>query len=364
MTLSGNNVREINMLTRFYRFTALATLCLTLGLLACQAQAGGLEDLFRKGTGTDKTKVKDGDADMGLTEYHGIKHAVGVVDFDNDAGYRSQWEMGYNMSILLESALFDTGRFVLVERENLGVVLDEQDLAASGRMAKSSSVAQTGKLRPAKYIATGAMTEVEYNESGGGGGFNIKGFRVGGSKADAKITIIAKLIDSTTGEIVAKKRITGEAGRAKLNFGINKGSFKGDIGGFAKTPLGEAAQDCINQAAKFFALQMEELPSTGAVVMVKDGRVIINRGEQYNFREGMVLAMTEMGEDLIDPETGEVLEKAQGKEIGTIRINKTSKKVSYCEVISGEADPERGTVVEVISVPFNPEDDHDGKDED
>jgi len=347
------------------RISGLAVMLLAMGMLACQAQADGLEDLFRKGTGTDKTKVEDGDADMGLPEYHGIKHAVGVVDFDNDAGYRSQWELGYNMSILLESALFDTNRFVLVERENLGVILDEQDLASSGRTSKASSVAQTGKLRSAKYIATGAMTEVEHNESGGGGGFNIKGIRVGGSKADAKITIIAKLIDSTTGEIVAKKRITGEAGRAKLNFGINKGSFRGDIGGFAKTPLGEAAQDCINQAAKFFAIQMEEIPATGTVVMVKDERVIINRGEQYNFREGMVLAMTEEGEDLIDPETGEILEKAEGKEIGTIRISKATEKVSYCDVISGETNPARGTVVQVVSVPARDDDDDDqGKDSD
>ncbi len=340
------------MLTSLRKLTGMMILSVALGLLmACPTQADGLEDLFRKGTGTDKTKVKDGDADMGLGEYHGIKHAVGVVDFDNDAGYRSEWEMGYNMSILLESALFDTGRFVLVEREGLGNVIGEQDLAASGRMAQANSVAQTGKLRPAKYIATGAMTEVEHNESGGGGGFNIKGFRIGGSKADAKITIIAKLIDTTTGEIVAKKRITGEAGRAKLNVGLTEGNFRGDIGGFAKTPLGEAAQDCINQAAKFFAIQMEELPASGSVVLVKGGRVIINRGELYNFRKGMILMMTEEGEDLIDPETGEILEKAEGKQIGTIRITKTTEKVSYCEVIEGEPDPERGTVVEIVSIP-------------
>jgi hypothetical protein len=85
--------------------------------------------------------------------------------------------------------------------------------------------------------------------------------------------------------------------------------------------------------------------------MVKDGRVIINRGDQYNFRPGMVLAMTEKGEDLIDPETGEVLEKAKGKTIGSIRITETSEKVSYCEVVDGEKNPARGTVVEVVSVP-------------
>jgi len=332
----------------------IVTACMVgcLGIISAgTAHAGGLEDLFRKGTGTDKTKVEDGNADMGLGEYHGVKHAVGVVDFDNEAGYHSQWKLGYNMSILLESALYDTGRFVLVEREALGAIIGEQDLAASGRMAKASEVAQTGKLRPAKYIATGALTEVEYNESSAGGGFSIRGIRVGGSKADAKITIIAKLIDTTTGEIVAKQRITGEAGRAKLRLGISKGSFDGDIGGFAQTPLGEAAQDCINQAAKFFAQQFEEIPSTGSVVLVKDGRVIINRGEQYNFRPGMILAMTEKGEDLIDPETGEVLERAKGKTIGKIRIVETSEKVSYCEVIEGESNPARGTVVEVVSVP-------------
>lgn len=340
----------------FNHTIGLTLLGLAMGPLAAPAHAGGLEDLFRKGTGTDKTKVEEANADMGLPAYHGIKHAVGVIDFDNDAGYQSQWQLGYNMSILLESALFDTGRFVLVEREGLGNVIGEQDLAASGRAAQAGNVAQTGKLRPAKYIATGAMTEVEYNESGTGGGFNVKGFRVGGSKADAKITIIAKLIDTTTGEIVAKQRITGEAGRAKLNLGINKGSFRGDIGGFAQTPLGEAAQDCINQAAKFFAIQMEQLPADGSVVMVKDGRVIINRGEQYNFRNGMVLAMTEKGEDLIDPDTGEVLEKAKGKTIGTVRITETSEKVSYCEVVDGEPNPARGTIVEVVSVPTAPPD--------
>jgi curli biogenesis system outer membrane secretion channel CsgG len=324
------------------------------------ARADGLEDLFRKATGTDETEVKDGDADMGLPEYKGIRHAVGVVDFENQAGYRSEWDLGFNMSILLESALFDTGRFVLVERENLGAVIGEQNLAASGRMAPQKTVAQTGKLRPARYIATGALTEVEYDESGADGGIRIKGFDIGGSKADAKVTIIAKLIDTTTGEIVAKKRITGEAGRAAVRVGYHEHDFGGDLGGFAKTPLGEATQDCINQAAKFFARQFEEIPSAGSVIMVKDGRVIINRGEKYNFREGMVLAMTEEGEDLIDPETGEVLEKAEGRQIGTIRITKTTEKVAYCEVVEGEPNPARGTVVEVVSVPpLEEEDDED-----
>ncbi len=311
----------------------------------------GLEDLFRKGTGTDKTKTTDGDAKMDLPEYHGIKHAVGVVDFNNDSGWRGEAKLGQNLSIMLESGLMDTGRFVLVERDKLGYVLDEQDLAASGRTAKAAGVAQTGKLRPAKYIATGTVVEVENNESGLDGGLRIKGFKVGGGKADAKITIIAKIIESSTGEIVAKKRIEGVAGRAKINVGYSERGFGGDIGAFAKTPLGEAAQDCINQAAEYFGTQFEEIPADGSVVLVKDSRVIINRGEQYNFRAGTILEMREQGEDLIDPDTGEVLEKAIGKTIGKLKITQVSEKVSYCEVIEGEANPKRGTDVVVLSLP-------------
>ena len=128
--------------------------------------------------GKTETKTSDGDAKMGLGDYKGLKHAVGVKDFDNQAGWRGHWEIGNNLSIMLESALFDTGRFVLVEREKLGTVLAEQDLAASGRMAKSK-VAKTGKLRSAKYIASGAVTEVKESQSGGEGGIRVKGFRVG-----------------------------------------------------------------------------------------------------------------------------------------------------------------------------------------
>lgn len=335
------------------RSTLLMALLVGSGLwvLSSAPAEAGLEDLFRKGTGTDKTKTTDGDAEMDLPEYQGIKHAVGVVDFNNDSGWRGEASLGQNLTIMLESALMDTGRFVLVERDKLGYVLDEQDLAASGRAAKAKDVAQTGKLRPAKYIATGTVVEVDHNESGVDSGLRIKGFKIGGGKSDAKLTIIAKIIETSTGQIVAKKRIEGEAGRAKINVGYYEGGIGGDIGAFAKTPLGEAAQDCINQAAEYFGTQFEEIPADGSVVLVKDGRVIINRGAQYNFREGTILEMREEGEDLIDPDTGEILEKAEGRTIGKIKITKASDKVSYCEVIEGETNPARGTDVLVLSSP-------------
>ena len=292
-----------------------------------------------------KTKTSKAESSAELGEYHGIKHAVGCKQFDNEAGWHGQWEIGDNLSIMLESALFDTGRFVIVEREKLAAVLDEQDLEASGRAAKAKGVAQTGKIRPARYLATGAVTTVEEDQSGGGGGISVKGIRIGGGKSKAQVTIIAKLIDTTTSEVVAKEQIVGKAGRGNLAVGLTVGGVSTDLGGFTKTPLGEAAQDCINQAAVFFAKAMEQIPLDGNVVKVADAGVIINRGSEFGMEVGQMLTMETEGETLTDPETGAILGREEGKKLGELKITKTQEKLSYCEVVSGEANPPPGTRV-------------------
>jgi len=291
------------------------------------------------------TKTADGDAQMELGEYHGLKHAIGCKEFENQSGWAGQWQIGENLSIMLESALFDTGRFVIVEREKLGDVLGEQDLAASGRTAAAKKVARTGLVRPARYIGSGAVTEVSEETAGGVGGISIKGIRVGGGKSKAHLAIIAKLIDTTTGEIVAKKRIVGEAGRAKVNLGLSFRGVSTEMGGFSKTPLGEAAQDCINQAAVFFAQTMEAYPFEGSVVKVSGDRVIINRGSKYGVAPGATFVMKEEGELLTDPDTGEILGREEGVELGRLKVEKVLEKMSYCEVLSGEKDPPAGTRV-------------------
>jgi len=295
---------------------------------------------------TGDTPTERANADMGLGEFKGLKHAVGVKGFENEAGWSGAYDLGDNLTTMLESALFDTGRFVLVEREKLTDVIAEQDLAASGRTSAAKKVAQTGVIRSARYIATGAITTVEDNTSGGGGGIGFGGFRIGGNAKKAQVTIIAKLIDTSTGEIVAKERITGKPGGIGLSIGFSRGGFSGDLGGFTKTPIGEAAQDCINQAAKFFALKFNEFPFEGSVIKVSDrGQVIINRGAEFGVQVGQQLVMQTMGEQLVDPDTGELLDQEEGEEIGSLKVAKVSEKVSYADVVSGEANPEPGTRV-------------------
>lgn len=321
--------------------SALSAVLLTLTLISSPSYAF-LGKLTKK---SSETKTSDDTAENKLPEYTGVKHALGVINFDNEAGFVSEWNLGDNLGLMLESSLYDTGRFVIVERAELGAVLAEQDLQNSNRSAQASQVASTGQVRSAKYLATGAITEASYNTSGDSGGLRIKGFNIGAKSDKASVVAVVKIIDSTSGEVVASKRIRGEAGKSGLSLGYSDRGFGTQLGGFTKTPLGEAAQDVIDQATQFIALEMEDYDLEGNVVMVSGGgQVIINRGSNYGVGPGQVFVVREEGEVLIDPSSGEILDMEEGKVTATIKVAKVSEKVAYCDLVDGET-PERGAVV-------------------
>lgn len=291
------------------------------------------------GTQTEDTNQPREDKDS----YKGVKHAIGVRDFENDAGWSGRWSLGDNLGIMLESALFDSGRFVVVSRDKIDTVIQEQDLAASGRAAKSE-VAQTGKLRSARYIATGSITSVAGGTSGSEGGIGFKGFRIGGGGKKSEITAIITLIDTTTGEIIAKERVTGTSGGRKINIGYSGNGINTNMGGFAEEPIGEAAQDVISKAVDLLVDSMKDVKLNGTVVTTSGSTVIINRGEEYGIKPGEVFVVRTKGEVLTDPSTGEVLDRMEGETICTLKVDRVKEKIAYCSIVDGEM-PERGASV-------------------
>ena len=79
-----------------------------------------------------------------------------------------------------------TGRYRVVERENLAGILQEQDLAAQGRMRKGSG-AKSGDLEGAQLMIKCVITDAEEatsdGTSGGFGGFSGGGGSFGGGGA-------------------------------------------------------------------------------------------------------------------------------------------------------------------------------------
>lgn len=323
----------------------LSLLCLALLGSSPVAAQTGVGNALKKGT---ETKTKNDAEGAKMPAYKGVRHAIGVTDFDNEARYHRWSELGENLKSMLASSLFESGRFVMVERVNLGSVIAEQDLQQSGRAAEAKNVAETGKLRSARFIATGAVTEISEGTSGESGGIGFGGIRVGGGSSKSSVVLVVKLIDTTSGEVVASKRVRGEAGKSGLRLGINRGGVSSDVGAFGKTPLGEAAQDCIDAAVKFIAESMEKNEIESSVVAVTKSEVIIAMGTNYGIEPGMKLIVRKDGEILKDPDTGAILDRLEGEVTGTLEIARVREKTAYCTLLDGTM-PVRGDRVVIQS---------------
>jgi curli biogenesis system outer membrane secretion channel CsgG len=293
-----------------------------------------------------KTKTKDDTTATQMGEYKGVKRALGIADFTSREGFSFEESSKENMRAMLESALFSTNRFVIVERTNLEAVIQEQDLQKSKRAAKADDVAQTGKLRSARYLAACTITEASSSTSGDSGGIAIHGVRLGGSSSKSALVLVVKLIDTTSGEVVASERIRGEAGSSGVSVGLSQHGWGANLSSFAKTPMGQAAQDCINKAVVFIAQKMETTAVEGVVVSVSEQNIIINLGENYGIASGQRFTVRRQGETLTDPSTGEILGKSEGAVVGTLEVTSTRDKLSYCKLADGEM-PARGDMVVV-----------------
>jgi curli biogenesis system outer membrane secretion channel CsgG len=235
-----------------------------------------------------------------------LKKTVGVSRFENKSNWRGQWALDDGMADQLTEALVQSGQFVVLERQTLGDVLAEQDLAASGRAAKSKT-AQTGKIIPAQILIMGAITEFEHASSGGGAGINIGKLKLGGKGGTAHVGLIIRLIDTTTSQVLDSQRVEGKAKSGGLGIGITTKDVAFGSSGFKKTPLGKATQQAIDQAVDFIIAKMEGVPFQGKVVTVKGEQIYLNVGERNGVESGSQFVVYRPGEQIVDEDTGEVL---------------------------------------------------------
>jgi hypothetical protein len=190
-------------------------------------------------------------------------------------------------------------------------------------------------MTPAQILVKGAITHVQGDTGGGGGGIRIKGFRIGGSGGKGEVNATIYMVDSTTGQVLASKSVVGTHERKGMDVGYATGDWGAAFGGEKKDNVGLAVQDACAEAVAFL---LEELPNvswTGTVVLVKGNQVYVNRGEREGVSVGQSFRVGEV-EVLRDPDTGEVLDESM-TEIAALKVNQVKEKLSIAEVVSGNA---------------------------
>jgi curli biogenesis system outer membrane secretion channel CsgG len=254
-----------------------------------------------------------------------LKKIVAVSRFENKTAWKGQVSLDDGMADQLTDALMQSGQFVVLERQTLGDVVAEQDLANSGRAQKSQS-AQTGKLVNAQILVKGTVTEFENKSEGSDSGVGFGGFKVGAKREEAHVGLIIRLIDTTTGEVLDSQRVEGKATAGGTSFGMNVAGVQFGTSGFAKTPLGKATQMAIDNAVNIIATKLKTIPFQARIVKVSgDDEVLISGGQKTGISEGDVFTIYSVGEALVDPATGEQLGSELEKK-GTVKVTKVEEK--------------------------------------
>ena len=272
----------------------------------------------------------------------GLRYTISVTEFENRAGWSGQWDVGDAWGIVLTDLLNETGRFIVLgESDMRGAALDEQDFAASGRTAQGSKTPVTGQMTPAQILVKGAITHIQHNTKGGGGGVRVRGFSIGGKGGKSEINVTMQMVDSTTGQVLASTSVVGEAGRKGARIGYSTYDWGAAFGGEKNDNLGQAIADAAAQGVDYMVTQLPQIPWRGSVALVKDGQVYINRGTREGVSSGQQFVVGET-EVIRDPDTGEVLDESVN-EIAVLRADDVKEKLTICSVVSGDAGAiERG----------------------
>jgi curli biogenesis system outer membrane secretion channel CsgG len=167
--------------------------------------------------------------------------AVAVMDFEyGTVNYHwwGEYNIGKGMADQVVDALLEDGSFRVIERKKLDTILAEQDFSASDRADPSAAkLTKLGKVLGVKYIIAGSITKFGGEEKSYGGGGLIKG-KLGGlglKKAKTEVSLTARMIDTTTGEILLSAK--GE-GVSTKGGGLKVGALGG--GGGAGFSMGSS----------------------------------------------------------------------------------------------------------------------------
>ena len=277
----------------------------------------------------------------------GLRYTVSVAKFENRAGWRGQWDIGDGWGIIMTDILNQTGKFIVLgETDMRKDAMAEQDLAASGRTTQGAITPGVGNMTPAQILVKGAITHVQNNTSGGGGGISIGGISLGGASSNSQVNVTMYMIHTSTGQILASKSVVGKANKSGGAIGYSGNGWGAGAGGFKSDNVGKAVENAVQQGVQWMIEQLPKITWRGNVVLVKDGNVIINRGTREGVKEGMTFVVGN-AEALRDPSTGEVLDVSFNT-LAQITVNTVKEKIAIATVSNGNVEQiEKGMFVQL-----------------
>lgn len=229
----------------------------------------------------------------------------------------------------------------VMERIHLGHTIQEQGLA---QMGLTTAGGEVGGLTGVDYLIYGSITKFGARKSGASlsGGFTnvfkgstgtILGAGAGIASSHAVMAVDVKVTEVRTGRIILADTVEAEA---KTGEAMSFGGFS------TVSETGDPFADVQRQVAARLAEAVTTVHIPFKIIKASaNGTLIINYGNAY-LSPGDRLTTFAIGEEIVDPDTGEVL-GSEATETGVVEIVSAETRYSRAKIISGY--PEVGGVL-------------------
>jgi curli biogenesis system outer membrane secretion channel CsgG len=305
------------MKTSFLKTSLVISSLVVLPLLASAQEKATIAVSSIKPTASLAESVKNGAA-VASASQSGSTAKAEVTDLD------TKQELS-RITESLDSQLIDrinaTRKFDVVGRSDMSDVIKEQDLGASGNV-DAKTAAKSGQLAGAKYLLVATVDDFQdYFEKA-----VFEGTGQSATKRVFRFSVVAKIYDSTTGKLMES-----------ANFQTGNDEFKQiQMEKSYTVKTGQLSDDMMvaiaRGMAEKIATHIADVIFPAKVLIKRDNTVTINRGEGGGVAEGDVFNAFAQGEELKDPDTGEVLGREEVK-VGKVKITQVNAKTSQAEIV-------------------------------
>lgn len=266
------------------------------------------------------------------------KPRVAILEFQDKTSRYSWYQAGRSAQEMLITELVKSGKYRVIERDQLRSLMAEKELSLSGDVDPKTAV-RAGQLLGVEFLVVGAVTELGVSDSHASapGYRGFPGFSVKTQKMDAALDVRA--ISATTGEIVWSD--------SKSESTSDSSVYVAGAGGGTqdRQKLDKLLRPIVQKLSR--SLVEAELPTSGLggaadasgvagkVAKAEGSTIFLNVGAEAGVTEGNEFDVYRVGDVIKDPDTGEVL-GADEKRVGRIRVTAVKgPRLSTASVVDG-----------------------------
>lgn len=256
-----------------------------------------------------KVVVEETQTNAPSKEKKTIKRKVAIGRFSNETEYgkglfydKENDPMGKQALDILSSKLGASGKFILLERNDLATLLEEAN--KNGQNAQQAIGAD--------YMIIGSITEFGRKTTSQSKVFTSS------KTQTVEAAVSVRLVDVATGQII----FSGEGkGSAELS---TKTSFLGTGGhaGYDATLSDKAISAAVDQLVENIINKLSDKPWKSYFLAYDSDAVIIAGGKSQGIEPGMVFAVKTIGRSVKNPQTG-ISVSLPGKKVGQIQVVET-----------------------------------------